>query len=216
VGPGILDLTGGYSWSKTHIDSIYYEGTGLSTDDGGTDRIVPAATSTNILFEQQSKLISFFGRVNYNIADRYIIAASLRHDGSSRFGAANDFGNFPSVSVAWRLSQEPFFRNMKGLSDLKLRGSWAKTGNQSFGNYLAYSSYQLGDNLATYQFGDTLITTARPSAVDPNIKWEQTRAVNIGLDFGFADQRVTGAIDWYDKLTDDPPTSAACGTTASR
>jgi iron complex outermembrane receptor protein len=203
VGPGILDLTGGYSWSKTHIDSLYYEGNGLSTDEGGTDQIVPAANVTNIVFEQQSKLISFFGRLNYNINDRYILAASLRHDGSSRFGAANDFGTFPSVSVAWRLSQEPFLRGLKALSDLKLRASWAKTGNQSFGNYLAYSSYQLSDNQAQYQFGDSIFTTARPSAVDPDIKWEQTRAVNVGLDFGFANQRITGAIDWYDKLTDD-------------
>ena len=203
VGPGTLDLTGGYSWSKTHIDSLYYEGNGLSTDEGGTDQIVPAANVTNIVFEQQSKLISFFGRLNYNINDRYILAASLRHDGSSRFGAANDFGTFPSVSVAWRLSQEPFLRGVKALSDLKLRGSWAKTGNQSFGNYLAYSSYQLSDNQAQYQFGDSIFTTARPSAVDPDIKWEQTRAVNVGLDFGFANQRITGAIDWYDKLTDD-------------
>jgi iron complex outermembrane receptor protein len=203
VGPGILDLTGGYSWSKTHIDSLYYEGNGLSTDDGGTDQLVPAANVTNIVFEQQSKLISFFGRLNYNIDDRYILAASLRYDGSSRFGEANDYGTFPSVSVAWRLSQEPFLREVKGLSDLKLRGSWARTGNQSFGNYLAYSSYQLSDNQTQYQFGDTVFTTARPSAVDPNIKWEQTRAVNVGLDFGFANQRITGAIDYYDKLTDD-------------
>jgi iron complex outermembrane receptor protein len=203
VGPGVLDLTGGYSWSKTHIDSLYYEGNGLSTDEGGTDQIVPAANVTNIVFEQQSKLISFFGRLNYNINDRYIFAASLRHDGSSRFGAENDYGTFPSLSVAWRLSQESFLRGVKGLSDLKLRGSWAKTGNQSFKNYLAYSSYQLGDNQTQYQFGDTIFTTARPSAVDPDIKWEQTRAVNVGLDFGFANQRITGAIDYYDKLTDD-------------
>jgi TonB-dependent starch-binding outer membrane protein SusC len=203
VGPGVLDLTGGYSWSKTHIDSLYYEGNGLSTDEGGTDQIVPAANVTNIVFEQQSKLISFFGRLNYNINDRYILAASLRHDGSSRFGEANDYGTFPSVSVAWRLSEEPFLRGVKGLSDLKLRGSWAKTGNQSFKNYLAYSAYQLSDNQAQYQFGDSIFTTARPSAVDPDIKWEQTRAVNVGLDFGFANQRITGAIDYYDKLTDD-------------
>jgi iron complex outermembrane receptor protein len=203
VGPGILDLIGGYSWSKTHIDSIYYEGNGLSSDAGGTNRIVRAANTTNIVFEQQSKLISFFGRLNYNIEDRYILAASLRYDGSSRFSEANDYGTFPSVSVAWRLSQEPFLRGVRGLSDLKLRGSWAKTGNQSFGNYRAYSSYQLSDNQTQYQFGDSVFTTARPSAVDPDIKWEQTRAVNVGLDFGFANQRITGAIDYYDKLTDD-------------
>jgi iron complex outermembrane receptor protein len=127
----------------------------------------------------------------------------VRRDGSSRFGAGHNYGTFPSVSLAWRLSQEPIFRGITGLSDLKLRGSWAKTGNQSFGNYLAYSSYQLGDGQTQYQFGDTIFTTSRPSAVDPNIKWEQTRAFNVGLDFGFANQRFTGAIDWYDKSTSD-------------
>ncbi|MEO7239590.1 MAG: SusC/RagA family TonB-linked outer membrane protein [Gemmatimonadales bacterium] len=203
LGPGTLDLTGGYSWSRSHADSVYYEGNGLATDSLGNNGTAPAASVKDIVFEQQSKLISFFGRLNYNINDRYIVAASLRYDGSSRFGSANDFGTFPSVSAAWRLSQEPFLRGIKGLSDLKLRASWAKTGNQSFGNYLAYSSYQLGDNLSTYQFGDSVFTTSRPSAVDPNIKWEQTRAFNVGLDFGFANQRITGAIDWYDKLTSD-------------
>jgi iron complex outermembrane receptor protein len=203
LGPGTLDLTGGYSWTKSHGDSLYYEGNGLSTDTFGNDSIVPATSSKNIVFEQESKLISFFGRANYNINDKYIFAASLRRDGSSRFGKTNDYGTFPSVSLAWRLSQEPFLRGVTALSDLKLRGSWAKTGNQSFGNYLQYTSYQLSDNLTQYQFGDTLFATARPSAVDPNIKWEQTKAYNVGLDFGFANQRFTGAIDWYDKETSD-------------
>jgi TonB-dependent starch-binding outer membrane protein SusC len=203
LGPGILDVTGGYSWTQTHTDSVYWEGNGLSTDEFGNDSLVAAATVTDLKFEQESKLISFFGRVNYNINDRYIVSATIRRDGSSRFGVANDYGTFPSVSVAWRLSQESFLRGAKWLSDLKLRGSWAKTGNQSFGNYLQYSSYQPGDNQTTYQFGDTIFQTNRPSAVDPNIKWEQTKAVNVGLDFGVANGRITGAIDYYDKLTDD-------------
>ncbi len=203
IGPGTLDLTGGYSWSKSHTDSSFYQGDGLSTDELGNDGLAVASRIKNNLFIQESKLISFFGRANYNVNDKYILAASVRRDGSSRFGSANDYGTFPSVSAAWRVSQEPFLRGLKGLSDLKLRGSWAKTGNQSFGDYLAYSSYQLSDGLTQYQFGDTTIATARPSAVDPNIKWEETRAVNIGLDFGFANQRLSGSIDWYSKKTSD-------------
>jgi TonB-linked SusC/RagA family outer membrane protein len=203
VGPGTLDLTGGYSWTKTTFDSLYLEATGLDTDALGNDGIPTADQVTNILFEQESKLISFFGRANYNINDKYIASLSIRRDGSSRFGAGNNYGTFPSGAVAWRLSQEPFLRNVKGLSDLKLRASWAKTGNQSFGNYLAYSSYQISDVRTQYQFGDSIFATSRPSAVDPNIKWEETRAFNIGLDFGFSNQRFSGAIDWYGKLTDD-------------
>ena len=203
VGPGTLDLTGGYSWTKTRVDSLYFEATGLDTDALGNDGIPAASLVKNILYVQESKLISFFGRLNYNINDKYLAAFSIRRDGSSRFGAGNDYGTFPSVALAWRLSQEPFLQGVKGLSDLKLRGSWAKTGNQSFGNYLAYTSYQIGDEQTQYQFGDSLFTTSRPSAVDPNIKWEATRTFNIGLDFGFSNQRFSGAIDWYRKLTED-------------
>jgi TonB-linked SusC/RagA family outer membrane protein len=203
IGPGTLDLTGGYSWSKSHTDSSFYQGDGLSTDELRNDGLAIASRVKNNLFIQESKLISFFGRANYNVNDKYILAASVRRDGSSRFGSGHDYGTFPSVSVAWRLSQEPFLRGIRGLSDLKLRGSWAKTGNQSFGDYLAYSSYQLSDGLSRYQFGDSVFTTSRPSAVDRNIKWEETRAFNIGLDFGFANQRVSGAIDWYSKKTSD-------------
>jgi iron complex outermembrane receptor protein len=203
VGPGTLDLTAGYSYSKSHFDSLYFEARGLDSDALGNDGIPAAASYQNLLLVQRSKLISFYGRANYNINDRYLAAFSIRRDGSSRFGAGNDYGTFPSVAVAWRLSQEPFLRGVKGLSDLKLRGSWAKTGNQSFGNYLAYSSYQISDGHTQYQFGDSLFSTSRPSAVDPNIKWEETRAFNVGLDFGFSNQRFTGAIDVYDKLTDD-------------
>jgi iron complex outermembrane receptor protein len=203
VGPGTLDLTAGYSYSKSHFDSLFFEARGLDTDELGNDGIPAAATYQNLLLVQRSKLISFYGRANYNINDRYLAAVSLRRDGSSRFGAGNDYGTFPSVALAWRLSQEPFLRGFRALSDLKLRASWAKTGNQSFGNYLAYSSYQIGDAQTQYLLGDSIFTTSRPSAVDPNIKWEQTRAFNVGLDFGFKNQRFSGAIDWYDKLTDD-------------
>jgi iron complex outermembrane receptor protein len=203
VGPGHLDLTAGYSWTKTRFDSLYLEAAGLASDALGNHGIPAANLVKNILYVQESKLISFFGRLNYNIDDKYIASFSIRRDGSSRFGAGNDYGTFPSVAVAWRLSREPFLRGVKGLSDLKLRASWAKTGNQSFGNYLAYTSYQLGDARTQYQFGDSLFSTSRPSGVDPNIKWEETRAYNIGLDFGFSNQRFSGAIDWYRKLTDD-------------
>jgi iron complex outermembrane receptor protein len=203
VGPGTLDLTAGYSYSKSHFDSLYFEARGLDSDALGNDGIPAAASYQNLLLVQRSKLISFYGRANYNINDRYLAAFSIRRDGSSRFGAGNDYGTFPSVALAWRLSQEPFLRGVRALSDLKLRASWARTGNQSFGNYLAYSSYEIGDAQTQYLFGDSIFTTSRPSAVDPNIKWEETRAFNVGLDFGFSNQRFSGAIDWYDKLTED-------------
>jgi TonB-dependent starch-binding outer membrane protein SusC len=204
VGPGLLDVTGGYSYSKSHGEFPQVVVTNLTSDVLGPNGF-PSSSSTprNSLNVQDSKLISFFGRVNYNINDRYLAAVSVRRDGSSRFGAGNQWGTFPSFSGAWRISDESFLKGFTSLSDLKLRGSWAKTGNQSFGNYLQYSTYQYGDALSQYEFADSFFTTIRPSAVDPNIKWEGTRSIDLGFDFGFLNQRFTGAFDWYNKRTDD-------------
>jgi TonB-dependent starch-binding outer membrane protein SusC len=203
VGPGILDVTGGYSYSKAHADSSSQLATHLSSDALGPNGFPVALNLFDKKTIQDSKLISFFGRLNYNINDRYLAAFSLRRDGSSRFGPGNQWGTFPAASIAWRISQESFLRNVSALSDLKLRASYAKTGNQSFGNYLQYSTFTIGNSQAQYQFADSFFTTIRPSAVDPNIKWESTRSFNLGLDYGFANQRFTGSIDWYDKRTKD-------------
>lgn len=203
VGPGLLDVTGGYSYAKSHGEFPTVTATGLSTDLLGTDGIPAAQFISTTQNVQNSKLISFFGRLNYNVKDRYLAALSVRHDGSSRFGPGNQWGTFPSVALAWRLSEESFLKGIPALSDLKLRATWAKTGNQSFGNYLWATSFQSGDGQVQYFFGDTAFNTIRPNAVDPNIKWEATRSYNLGLDFGFKNQRFSGAIDWYDKRTTD-------------
>ena len=203
VGPGTLDLTGGYSWTQNYGKYPEIRATGLSTDVLGIDGIPQAAFVTPRLFVEESKLASFFGRVNYNIKDRYILAASIRRDASSRFGPGHEWGTFPSVSGAWRLSQESFFQNIASLSDLKLRASWARTGNQAIANFQQFVSYTVGDAQTQYQFGDSAFATIRPSGADANVKWEATRSVDIGLDFGFSNQRWSGSIDWYDKKTDD-------------
>jgi TonB-linked SusC/RagA family outer membrane protein len=214
LGPGTLDLTGGYSYAKSHSEFPTLQAESLSTDLLGPNGVPSAKTTTARLNVQDAKLISFFGRVNYNVNDRYLAALSVRRDGSSRFGPGNQWGTFPSVALAWRISQESFLRNVAALSDLKLRASWAKTGNQAFGNYLYASTYTYGDAQAQYWMGNGFVTTIRPSAVDPNIKWEATRSVDIGVDYGFSSQRFTGAIDWYDKKTTDLIFSvpAAAGT----
>ncbi|MGE0353408.1 MAG: SusC/RagA family TonB-linked outer membrane protein [Gemmatimonadales bacterium] len=204
LGPGTLDLTGGYSYSQSHAETPAYQAQGLDTDLLGLNGFPSARTFTPFPSNvQESKLISFFGRANYNINDRYLAAVSIRRDGSSRFGTDNAWGVFPSVALAWRLSEEPFMRNFTSLSDLKLRGSWAKTGNQAFANYQQYAAYLPGDAQSQYQFGNQYISTIRPGAVDPEIKWEATRSFNLGVDWGFSNQRFRGAIDWYDKKTTD-------------
>ena len=204
VVPGTIDATAGYSYVQSHAEYPSLTLTGLSTDIFGINGFPTAAHvspgSPNV---QDSKLISFFGRLTYNHSDRYLAAVSLRHDGSSRFGPSNAWGTFPSVALAWRLSQEPFLSHIAALSDLKLRVSWARTGNQAFGNYQQYTAYLAGNSQAQVQFGNVFVPTIRPSAVDKNIKWEETAATNVGLDFGFLEQRFSGAIDWYIKKTSD-------------
>jgi iron complex outermembrane receptor protein len=203
LGPGSLDLTAGYSYSTSHSEFPTTSADSLSTDLLGVNGIPTAKTIKSNQFIIDSKLISFFGRANYNINDKYLFNFSLRRDGSSRFGPGNQWGTFPSLAAAWRLSEESFMPKFGGLSDLKLRASWAETGNQSFPDYLWSPSYTVGNVQAQYWMGNGFIATIRPSAVDPNIKWEATRSIDFGIDFGFSNQRFTGAIDWYDKKTTD-------------
>jgi TonB-dependent starch-binding outer membrane protein SusC len=201
--PGGVDITAGYSYTQSHSEYPYFQETNLGANFLGVSGIPTAANVTNTLNVVDFKLISFFGRLNYNLNDRYLASFSVRRDGSSRFGPGNQWGVFPAVSGAWRISQEPFMRSFSSLSDLKLRASWAKTGNQAFGDYLQYPTYRFSTNTAQYQLGPDFVTTIRPSAVDPNIHWEATASTDVGLDFGFLNQRFSGTIDWYTKKTTD-------------
>ena len=204
LGPGNVDVTVGYSYSQSHANypSIFANQlqSNLLRDAGIPQTATPPVPSFDV---QDSKLISFFGRAGYNINDRYLLSASLRRDGSSRFGAGNQWGNFPGVSVGWRISQEPFLRDVSAISDLKLRASWGKTGNQAFGNYLYVPTYQFCNSKAQVQFGNQFVCPARPSGVDPHIRWESTRTWDVGADFTLLGQRLAGSIDWYTKHTDD-------------
>lgn len=203
VLPGSFDLTGGYSYSKSHGEYPTLNESNLSTSLLGSNGIAAAQTVQNSLNIQESRLISFFGRVNYNLNDRYLASFSVRRDGSSRFGPENAWGNFPAAAVAWRVSQEPFMSGHSSISDLKVRASWGITGNQQFANYQQYAAYTLGDAQSQVQFGDVFVSTIRPAAVDPGIKWEQTKSYDLGLDWGLHDQRISGSIDWYKKSTSD-------------
>jgi iron complex outermembrane receptor protein len=201
--PGTVDVTGGYSYAWSHAEYPWYRATGLSTDLLGGNGVATAENVQNVQDVQENRLISFFGRLNYNIEDRYLASVTVRRDGSSRFGDGHQWGTFPSVSLGWRISQEPFLRGNGTISDLKFRASWAKTGNQAFGNYNQYVAYTLGDEQSQVQFGDKFVPTARPSAVDPTIRWEATDAFDIGVDFSLFDSKLSGSLDWYTKNTDD-------------
>jgi TonB-dependent starch-binding outer membrane protein SusC len=155
-------------------------------------------------FETQNTLVSFYGRANFSVHSKYLFTATLRRDGSSRFSPDTRWGLFPSAAFAWNISEESFLKGNKVLSNLKLRLGYGITGQQEIGNDYAYiANYNLGAETAQYQFGNTFYQVQRPVGYDANIKWEETKTINIGLDFGFLNGRISGSLDYYNKETID-------------
>jgi TonB-linked SusC/RagA family outer membrane protein len=147
----------------------------------------------------QSRLMSFFGRVNYVLKDKYLFEANFRYDGSSRFAKDKRWGFFPSLSAGWRLNEEDFFKNIKFLSNLKLRASWGQLGSQPQQLFGYIESITSGIN---YSFNNALATGGAITQVaEQNLTWEKTTMTNFGVEFGFFDQRLTGEVDWFDKTT---------------
>lgn len=149
-------------------------------------------------------LISYYGRLNYTVANRYILTVNMRTDGSSKFNPEGRWGFFPSAALAWRIKEESFLANSNVVSDLKLRGSYGITGQQAgFGFYEFIPRYSNSGTAAQYQLGNTFLTMTRPAAYDPNLKWETTENMGIGLDFGFFKNRLTGSVDVFRRKTRD-------------
>src|SRR5438874_2128847 len=175
LGPGNLGLTGGYSYARSHAQYSSISAVQLNSNLLGDNGIPPTGIApVPIDTVTESKLISFFGRAEYNIGDRYLATVSVRRDGSSRLAPGNPWGHLPAASIGWRISRVPFMSGIPAISDLKLRASWGKTGNQAFGDYLQFSTYQGCNPKAQVQFGSQFICPFRPSAVDTTIKWEST------------------------------------------
>jgi TonB-linked SusC/RagA family outer membrane protein len=178
--------------------SVYGQTTAQGTNfpNDSFQQIASAGTTTSTSSESQYKLSSFFARVNYNYAGKYYFDASIRADGSSRFGANHQFGYFPSAGAAWRINEEDFLKNVRWLSDLKVRGSIGVTGNQNGIN--DFASRGLWGAGANYQNNPGTIPS---QLANPNLKWESTRQSNIGLDLGLFNNRLTISGDVYDKYT---------------
>ncbi len=197
-----LTATGGYSYQQWQTDNPYFEAQQLSSDLLGPDGVPSYDFNRITLNVEEHKLGSWFARANYTLLDRYTLTASFRADESSRFGEENKWGYFPSFGAAWQIGGESW-ADSDFLSDLRLRASWGKNGNEAFANYQQYKTYVYSENTAQAQFGDEFVPTIRPSAVDPNIKWEETSSWNIGLDYGFNQNRWWGSLEYYDKTTED-------------
>ena len=159
-------------------------------------------TSTTSTSPAKWGLLSYFGRVNYAYKSRYLVEANLRADGSSRFGDENRWGYFPSFSAGWRLMEESFMEELNGslLSNLKLRASWGRMGNNSIGNYDWMSNYVTGNVVID---GSGTNGLYQSSLSNKKLHWETTTTTDVGLDFGLFDNRLTGELDWYNKSTTD-------------
>ncbi|MDP1621705.1 MAG: SusC/RagA family TonB-linked outer membrane protein [Bacteroidales bacterium] len=192
-----FDVMAGYSWQHFYVEN--------NTFNNNVPHDTAIKYRTTVVVKKEYYLVSFYGRLNYTLADRYLLTFTLRDDGSSKFSSSTRWGLFPSAALAWKINDEAFLRDSKVISQLKLRLGWGVTGQQDIlDNWYPYLPlYTLGDPLSTYQFGNVWYRTLRPNGYDKGIKWETTKTWNIGLDFGFLKDRITGSVDYYNRTTND-------------
>jgi TonB-dependent starch-binding outer membrane protein SusC len=202
-----VDVVGGYEYSEFDNSGFDANARGFITDaftfynlSGGTQ-----AQSSQGSYRVNSKLVSFFGRANYSFKNRYNLTGVLRYDGSSRLAEGNQWSTFPAVAASWRISEEPFMQNMRpfGLSTLAVRLGWGRQGNQAvrpYGTQLLLRA----DEGARYVFGTGLVSGLVAGQVaNPDLKWETAEQENLGFDFGFRENKITGVLDFYNKKTKD-------------
>jgi TonB-dependent starch-binding outer membrane protein SusC len=200
-----LEVVGGYEYSQFTNNGFEAIMQGFVTDafrfnnlGSGTQLGSPVPIS----YIQESKLVSFFGRANYGYAGRYYLTAVLRRDGSSRLAEGHKWSNFPAISASWRLNNEEFMRGSR-LSTLAVRAGWGRQGNQSLAPYATQLLLKT-DAGARYPFGGTVLTGLSAAQVEnPDLKWETSEQTNVGVDWGIRSDRITGAIDVYQKTTKD-------------
>ena len=201
LGINAFDIMAGYSWQR------FYDTNWSSDTYKGYNSGEPGLQNTPAVdYPEQYQLVSFFGRFNYTLLDRYLFTFTLRDDGTSRFAKENRWGLFPSLAFAWRINQEAFLRNVKWLNDLKLRLGYGMTGQQDVpGGYYPYiptyttSTY----NDARYPFGGIFYNLIRPGSFNSSLKWESTTTYNAGIDAGILNNRFTGSVDVYKRITND-------------
>jgi TonB-linked SusC/RagA family outer membrane protein len=192
-----LDVTAGYSYQDWDTESP----NNPAWNEAQDSIIQPAAAFP---FYTRNVLMSYYGRAIYNLNGKYVVNVSVRRDGSSRFSPETRWGIFPAASAAWIISEEAFMKNASKINMLKLRAGWGVTGQQDgIGDYSYIGNYFQGATTAQYAFGGQYYQVLRPAGFDAGLKWETTTSYNIGLDFGFKNDRFSGSVDVYQKDTKD-------------
>ena len=191
----------GYTFQNADYENVSASGQNFASDILTYNDLGAAQqTNTSGSGSYDWSLRSYLGRINYDLANKYLFTLSGRFDGSSRFGEDNKFSFFPSGSFAWRLSNEKFLSNVKSISDLKIRASYGVTGNQEIGQYQSLGAL----STVAYNFGNVINIGYAPSRIaNPNLRWETTAQVNLGLDLGLLKNRISVTADWYQKKTKD-------------
>lgn len=208
-----LDVVAGYEWSKFRYEGaekywgFYPEGDRNYVAGGDNLRDVFGYPEDGKPWGNQLYMVSWYGRANYSLLNRYLFTASVRADGSSRFAKGNQWGIFPSAAFAWRINDESFLKNVKCLSEMKLRLSWGKTGQQDFpGIYHYYAPTYTNNNNNSYLYpigGASNGWLTKPEAYNSDLRWETTTTYNVGFDLGFLEQRFTLSADAYIRKTSD-------------
>ena len=200
-----ITILGGYSWEENSRQRVRAQNRYFITNSLGSNDLQSGQDlrPDDVLSEKNMyRLISFFGRANYAFKERYMLTATVRQDGSSKFGANHKWGTFPSISVAWGLSQEEFLKDVNWLNDLKLRAGYGVTGNQD--GLDPYRTLELyGRSGSYYDSGNWFTAYNISQNANPDLKWEQTSSLNVGVDFSILKNRISGTIEWYKKNTSD-------------
>ncbi|MFV0291316.1 MAG: SusC/RagA family TonB-linked outer membrane protein, partial [Mangrovibacterium sp.] len=198
IGEHRINATGGYAYQSFYSESATENFSYYSDETKNTHNIATPSKNKDVL-------ISFFARANYSLKERYLFTATLRADASSKLNPDDRWGVFPSASFAWRISEENFLKNVSALSNLKLRLGYGQMGNVgNLGNYKYLTRYTSSANdQAQYQIGDDYYSAYRPEVSNKDLRWEIGETYNVGIDYGFLDERLTGAVDYYIKNTND-------------
>ncbi|WP_289751091.1 TonB-dependent receptor [uncultured Bacteroides sp.] len=200
IGAHNFDVMVGAEESHYHRNGYNY---GQGTDPYTGEAYNPSSRKEQEWATHYS-LVSYFGRLNYTLLNRYMLTATFRADGSSRFHEDNRWGYFPSVAFAWKINEEAFMKDLTWWNEFKLRLGWGMTGQQDIGTDFGYvTHYTVSDSYAQYPFGDIYYGTMRPSAYNPDLKWETTTTYNAGIDLGFLNNRITANVDGYYRETKD-------------
>ncbi len=200
----VVNVLGGYEFNRYFFEQFGAESRDFVTDVTGFDALESGAEIINPFSDKEkNNLISFFGRANYNYQGRYYLTGVLRYDGSSRFGSGNQWALFPALSGAWRISDEAFMSDVDFISDLRLKVGWGVVGSQEIGNNLSIAQLRADPGSRAVIGGVPVTGIAPGNFANPDLKWEETTSVNVGVDFGLYDGKYSGTIEWYRKNTTD-------------